>query len=181
MSGDRGQRRDGVKRTFALRRGQRFVRNGLALLAGLAAFEAAVPSQAVCFCTCTVTGSPITFGGFVPLNNAALDVGGSVQVDCSGIGLLSTYDLKLSAGLYGSFAAREMRSGANPLLYNLYSNAGRTTIWGDGTGGYGAVSINNPLSLMSWSSTTSVYGRIPAAPSTKLGSYSESIVVKVEY
>ncbi|MET0545567.1 MAG: spore coat U domain-containing protein [Caulobacterales bacterium] len=154
----------------------------LALLATFAMVSLGSPAGAVCVCTCTVGPSTMPFGAFRPLDNAKLDIDGTVRVNCSGISLLNSFVMKLGPGLYGSIGSRQMRDSGNSLNYNLYSDVNRSIVWGDGTGGYNGVTVNNALALLSWTINVPIYGRIPPAPLTKPGTdYKDSVLVTVEY
>lgn len=151
-------------------------------LAALALLGSAAPARALCvLCSCTVDANPLNFGSFAPLSGAARDAATTVDVACTGVSALSAIEIRMDAGLYGTIANRRMRSGGNELAYNIYSNAARTTIWGDDTGGYAAVTVTNTLGLISWSSSTTAYGRASPAPSTPPGVYTDTIVVTVEW
>lgn len=142
----------------------------------------APPAQAICIlCSCEIDAAPLTFGAFAPLDNAPLDGAGAIEVSCSGIAALSSISVGIGGGLNGTVAQRKLKSGANLLNYNLYSNAGRTQIWGNSTGGYPALTINNTLALLSWNSNTPVYGRIAPATSAPTGAYSDTVTISVEW
>ena len=146
-------------------------------------FLLAPQAHAACLtCSCTVTANPLAFGAYAPLNNAPLDGAGEIDIDCFGLTTaLDSITLKLSAGGSGSFAARRMLSGANTLSYNIYSDAARSIVWGDGTGGSSSLTLQNQFSLLSWSTSAPVYGRIAAAPGTRTGNYADTIIVTVEW
>ena len=72
-----------------------------------------------------------------------------------------------------------MRSGGNSLSYNLYLNAARTTIWGDGSGG---TSVHGPVAApLLGSVTVNVFGRITARQNVGVGAYSDVIVATINY
>ena len=71
-----------------------------------------------------------------------------------------------------------MLSGANQLNYQIYTNASRTTIWGDGSNGTGSVAL--PVEIPDSASAT-LYGRVPALQSVPTGSYLDTIVVTVNF
>lgn len=154
------------------------------VLAGAAFMLAAFPfsAEAACLtCSCTVGANPLSFGAFNPLAGP-MDAVGSVEIDC--IGLTTSLDsmtIELSTGGSGAYGARRLRNGANTLPYQLYSDPTRMTVWGDGTGGSSALVVQNQLSLLIWRTTQPVYGRIPEAPTARPGSYSDTIVVSVEW
>src|SRR5262245_8809910 len=86
----------------------------------------------------------------------------------------------LGAGNSGSVAARELRSGANPMSYNLYRDSARTQVWGQ-TAGVDAVTVTvNGIPNNSYTDTTfTIYGRIPALQNVPAGAYSDSVQMTV--
>ncbi len=101
-----------------------------ALLASLiAALPLAARAQ-----TCTVAGlTGVAFGAYDPIGaNAAAprDATGQIQYHC---GAGATPLVTLSTGASGSYQPRQLRQGAMALAYNLYRDAARSEIWGDGT------------------------------------------------
>jgi len=121
--------------------------------------------------TCTANATGVVFGTYDPFSSAALDSTGSVSVTCSSS---TSYTIALSAG-QGSFANRTLSSGAHLLAYNLYTDVLRTTVWGDGSG---------PTATVAGSGTSTsfnVYGRIPALQNAYIGSYTDAIVVTVNF
>ena len=103
----------------------------LAILIGLLTL-APVAARAAC----TVSANLLAFGVYPPFSGTPTDSTGEVRVQCSS-GFTGLYTIALNAGLNsgGSFANRQMASGANRLSYQLYRDAARTSVWGDGTGG----------------------------------------------
>lgn len=86
--------------------------------------------------TCTVSSgsSLLAFGTFSP-GGAALNANGNVTVTCSSG---DTYTVALDQGS-GTGATIPVRVLTNPspagtLQYTIYTTAGRTIVWGDGTG-----------------------------------------------
>jgi spore coat protein U-like protein len=86
--------------------------------------------------------------------------------------------ISLSAGGGGSFFPRTMAGPAGSVLnYNLYSDGGRTTVWGDGTGGSASLSGSFGAGIPS---TFTVYARIfRNQRGVAAGLYSDSIMVTV--
>lgn len=126
--------------------------------------------------TCRVTAGALNFGNYNPLRATALNRTGQLTIRCSGTGAFS---VALSTGDSGSFTLRYMLSGAtgNPLGYNLYTDAARSIIWGDGSGGSQTVSRafnNNRVRL-------NVYGRIPAQENVAAGNYRDSITASITF
>lgn len=151
------------------------------MMAAFAATAARAACNALALCTCTATTTGVNFGGYSALASAPNDSVGSVTVTCIlTVAFSGTFTVDLGAGSSGSFTARQMRSGASRLTYNLYTTAARTDVWGDGTGGsqrmIGAVSP-----LLTSVQTLSVYGRTPAAQNVPAGAYADNVIVTVTY
>jgi spore coat protein U-like protein len=123
----------------------------------------------------SVTG--INFGAYDVFNSNHTDSTGTITYNC--ITLDTPITIDLSKGNASSYATRQMRQGANTLDYNLFLEATRTTIWGDGTGGssrYGP--IMPPLLTQV---TVTVYARIPARQNARVGSYTDTITVTINF
>ena len=59
------------------------------------------------------------------------------------------------------FSPRTLTKAAEALQYNLYQDASRSLIWGDGTGGTSIYSATVTVLQISTIITVTVYGRIP--------------------
>ena len=128
---------------------------------------------------CSVTTTPVNFGFYDPLSSSDCNSTGGITVTCNAPAQNPAVPvtLSLSAGSSGSFAMRRMASvsGGN-LNYNLYSDAAKTTIMGDGSGG--SVILSNVISkLAAWNVT--IYGRIQAGQNVVPGVYSDSITATI--
>jgi spore coat protein U-like protein len=143
---------------------------GLALMVSSTAARAA----------CTVSATPVSFGSYNVFNASPLDATGTITVNCTGL-LSVSYNIKLSTGLSGSYAPRKMANGANRLNYNLYTDATRLTVWGDGSAGTLSVSGNILLVLLGVDVNHTVYGRVPALQNVAVGSYSDNITVTLTF
>lgn len=121
--------------------------------------------------TCSVSATGVNFGSYDVFSNVNSDGAGSVSVSCDGD---ASYSIAISSG-NGSYASRWMARDAHQFAYNLYREASRSTIWGDGTGGSAVVSGSGT------GATHTVYGRIPSRQNVYAGSYSDNIVVIVTY
>ncbi len=150
----------------------------IALLAVAAALLASVEARAE---TCTVGAGAVAFGIYDPLAPAPLDSStGSVQVTCtSDRPPRVTYEIQLDTGQAGSFAPRAMASGVSQLTYNLYIDAARSAVWGDGTGGTAVITADYNLTPPGSTQTDpyTVYGRVPAGQVVAIGSYLDTITV----
>lgn len=133
----------------------------------------AAPAQGACVATAT----GVSFGGYDPQSAAPDDAVGSVTIECP-TGRPNLFPVvSLSPGSSGDFNSREMRAAGTSLQYNLYTDATRVQVWGDGSAGTASVTV--PV-VSRWGSR-SVYGRIPAGQLVTAGTYSDIIVVTVEY
>jgi spore coat protein U-like protein len=76
-----------------------------------------------------------------------------------------------------------MTNGASLLNYNLYTDATRTAVWGDGTGGTAVVSIKYslPPAGTTQTDTHTVYGRAFAGQVVSVGSYLDTITVTLVF
>ncbi|MFI4962499.1 MAG: spore coat U domain-containing protein [Legionellales bacterium] len=135
-----------------------------------------------CTCTVAVTGGTVAFGNYNPISGTALSTTGTVAVTCSAlvIGLNVSYVIALNAGANGTFAARKMIL-VSTLQYNLYTDAGHTTVWGDGTAGTSTISDSYLLSLLSHTVNYTVNGLLPASQYVPPGAYTDTITVTVTY
>ena len=69
-----------------------------------------------------------------------------------------------------------MTSGGATINYSLYTDAGRTTVWGN-TVGTDAVSATGNGASQSYT----VYGRVPAQTTPAPATYTDTITVTVTY
>lgn len=131
---------------------------------------------------CLVATLPVAFGVYNPTSVTPADATGTVTVTCT---LGNTYTIALDAGANPSTAGnvntRRMLSGASDYLpYNLYLDAGRTTVWGDGTSG----SLNPTTGTFTSTGLPqlySVYGRVPINQYVAGGVYLDTVVATVTY
>lgn len=134
--------------------------------------------------TCSVAADTVNFGSYSPLGGSPVDAVGEVRVSCSLLGVISllvSYEIRLSSGESGSYFPRRIYSGLYDLAYNLYTDSARTIIWGDGSGGTGYVSDGYLLGLFTVTRYYPVYGRLPAGQNVPTGTYSDVIIVTVDY
>lgn len=144
---------------------------------------AALPARAqIVTPVCTVLANPVAFGSYNPVSSTPLDSTGQVTVTCTAIASFSvSYTIAISPGASGSAGARAMTGTAGSLPYNLYTNSGRTTVWGDGSGGTSTVSDGYSVGLLQVTRNYAVYARIPARASAPAGAYSDTLTISVNY
>ncbi len=132
--------------------------------------------------TCSVSVSGLAFGSHDPISGSPTDSTGTVSVTCAGtVGDSASYSILLGSG-GGSYSNRQMSSGSNVMYYNIFTESGHYSIFGDGTGS--TATLSNSLTLVAPSQTTNhaIYGRIYAGQtSVPAGSYGDTLVVTLQY
>jgi spore coat protein U-like protein len=161
------------------------VRPGVLRCTGLtAALWLAASDAAYAVAECVALASPVSFGAYSPFDAAPVTSSGTLSVRCSLLGLLSLdvqYTIQLGPGTSGSYAGRSLVQGARVLSYNLYTDFARTTVWGNGGAGTATVTDGYSLGLLTTTREYPVYGRIPAGQNVPAGTYSDTILVTIDY
>ena len=132
--------------------------------------------------TCSVSATGVAFGTYNTLSSQNADTLGTITVTCTGtVGDPVNYQIALNQGT-GSYTAREMAGGTNTMYYNLYTDASRSVVWGDGTGATTKVMDSYTMTSTTVIKNYTVYGRIPGSQSS-LGtaSYLETLLVTLTY
>lgn len=157
----------------------RYPRRALALPSLLAAALALAPRRAAAM-TCSFTGvSGVSFGAYNIFSSTPLDSTGSITYLCE-TGMAAFVTIDISAGSSGVYSTRTLQNGTATLDYNLYLSATRTGApWGDGAGAtdhYGPVLVE-----LGTPATVTIYGRIPALQNAAAGSYTDTVVVTINF
>ena len=126
---------------------------------------------------CTVSTTALDFGSVNTLSASAVDGTGGVTVTCTnGSPWAASADAGTGSG--ATLATRRLTSGGNALNYSLYTNAARTSVWGDGTGSTATVANTGSGAAQSFT----VYGRIPGGQaSAPAGTYGDTVSVTITY
>jgi spore coat protein U-like protein len=132
-------------------------------------FQVTVVIQAAC----TISANNLAFGNYSGLKIESTSI---ISVNCT---KASTYNVGLNAGLAtgATVTNRSMTGPASALLkYNLFSNSGYTTNWGNtvGTNTVAGIGTGSAQSL-------TVYGQLPAAQFVPTGSYTDTITATITY
>lgn len=152
----------------------------IALIAGLLGLPS---GEAEAARTCRMGVSSVAFGLYTPATPSPVDSAGNVRVLCWGRpsrGQSSFYVLRIDGGASGTPANRTMVSGPAPLFYNLFKNASRTDIWGDGTAGTTPLIQNLPGRFFFFRNHV-VYGRVSAGQDPAPGLYGDIPTVTIEF
>ncbi len=145
---------------------------GISVAAGIMFCPASVSA------VCSVSMTGLSFGNYDVFSSVPLDTEGSVSVLCNQ-SPPPTVTISIGASSNsGSFDPRAMKLIAENdlLVYNLYTDATRTQIWGDGSGNTAVLSAK-VFKNKSWNNV--VYGRIAPLQDIAAGAYSETIVVTI--
>jgi spore coat protein U-like protein len=125
--------------------------------------------------SCSISTTGVAFGTYDVFSPSPRTSTGTVTYSCS-LGLLIR--IELGTGSSGGFANRTLRNGVDSLLYNLYTDSGYGTVWGNGSGGTGVYSsvgaLGPPVNV-------TVYGRLPAAQNVSIGSYSDTVIATIQF
>jgi spore coat protein U-like protein len=127
---------------------------------------------------CAVSASPIAFGNVDVTSGSNADATGGISVTCtSGTAWAASADAGLGSG--ATLSVRKMAAGAELLNYALYTDSGRTTLWGDGTGGTTATVSDTGTGA---AQAKTIYGRVPSGQSAvPAGSYADTVTVTLTY
>jgi spore coat protein U-like protein len=158
----------------------------VALLSAVAFVPATVQAQtaqanlavgATVIRNCTITAGTLAFGNYDPIvanDTTPLDQSGTFTVTCTRGGAPAVW-VGMGNGLNYS-GGRRMTDGAEFLNYELYSNAGRTTVWGNLVGTGLVVSQNGRTPV-----TVTVYGSVAAGQDVLAGGYADTVVMTVNF
>jgi spore coat protein U-like protein len=132
--------------------------------------------------SCTISTSAVAFGSYDPVvanSSSALDGTGTVTVTCTS-GSTGTVTLgqggNADTGSSDTAPLRRMLAGSSDYLsYSLYSDSGRTTVWGNTTEtGVARTGTGS-------SDAVTVYGSVTAGQNVPAGSYSDTVVATVTF
>jgi spore coat protein U-like protein len=128
---------------------------------------------------CTVTAADLAFGTVDPLGGN-VDQTTTVTVRCT---KNTSYTVGLNAGTTAgaSLAQRLMANGSDTMNYNLYTDAARTTVWGNSAAA--PTWVSGTGAGMGTAQALTVYGRVPSGQTNlAVGSFVETAVtVTVTY
>ncbi|MDR3414892.1 MAG: spore coat U domain-containing protein [Nevskia sp.] len=130
--------------------------------------------------SCAVSASTLNFGSSVGLLTSVVNGTTTVSVTCSNT---TTYNVGLDAGtVSGSTVASRLMAGTTAgntgttMGFQLYSNAGMTTVWGNTVGTNTVSGTGNGTAQ-----SITVYGQVPAQTTPKPDTYQTTITATVTY
>jgi len=149
------------------------------MILAAALFSMAVPDMAQA--VCQINLSTLNFGNYDPLGTSSLDSVGNLEYFCSQPVPIVT--ITIDRGGAGSVLNRRMIKpgghGTNVLLYNVYLDAAKTVIWGDGSQGSRIWSTPNPA--VRTRINVPIYGRVPAGQDIGVGSYGDTLMITINF
>lgn len=159
------------KTTIGLMAGSVLIGGGAYAATTTTTFQVQITLTAQCLIN---SASTLNFGssGFLSAN---VDQTSSIDVSCTNT---TPYNIGLDAGTGAgaTVAVRKMTSGGNTVNYTLYSDAGRTTVWGNTIATDTVAATGNGASQV-----YTVYGRVPAQTTPAPGAYADTITATVTY
>jgi spore coat protein U-like protein len=127
---------------------------------------------------CTIGTAALAFGSYDPVvaNAAAnLDATGTVTITCTK-GAATTIGLNLGSNASGT--TRRLTDGAsNYLTYEMYSDSGRTTVWGNA----GAALVTPAVAPSKAARNFTVYGRVTSNQDVPAGNYADTVTATVNF
>jgi spore coat protein U-like protein len=123
-----------------------------------------------------VTG--VSFGSYDSGRSSPVDSAGLVAFRCTHVAPGDMITIELGRGDSNSFQPRAMTMRSEKLEYNLFLDAARTIIWGDGTSGTSTY-VARPADGQS--TQVPIFGRIPPRQSVRGGTYNDVIILTVLY
>lgn len=126
---------------------------------------------------CSITPGTLAFGNYNPTSSSATDASAAISFICTN-GTAYKIGLNAGSGSGADTSTRKMSASSNTLSYNMYSDTGRSTNWGNDTSG-GTDTVNGTASGAAQNVT--VYGRIPALQTSVAGSYTDTVTVTIAY
>jgi spore coat protein U-like protein len=127
--------------------------------------------------SCTISTTSVAFGNYNVFTTTPDDSTGTITYRCNSTA--ANISISLSDGSSTTFSPRTLRKGSEVLSYNLYRNAARTQIWGNGTGGTSVYTQSNPPNNQNVNVT--VYGRIPALQDVSAGNYTDTVSAVINF
>ena len=145
----------------------------------------ALPAGAVT--VCTVSATALAFGSVSSLSSTAATSTATVGVSCiitlSGLAAVP-YTLSMGVSSTSGSMTRTMAGPSTTTLsYNVYTSGAYSSVWGNGSAGTSQISGSVTPTVLGVAGSTShtAYGKVPLPQAVKPGSYTDTIIVTVNY
>lgn len=134
----------------------------------------AVVVSATVLSHCIILATPMVFGNY---GNSTTDAASSIAVTCT-VGTEWTLALDAGIGANASVASRKMIGplSQSQLSYSLYSDAARSSVWGNTAGTNTVAGVGTGLPDLK-----DVYGRIPEKQYAATGIYADTVTATLTY
>jgi spore coat protein U-like protein len=121
------------------------------------------------------SASNLSFGNSQGVITGNVDATSTIVVQCTNT---TAYDIGLDAGVGAgaSVTTRKLTGGGATINYSLYTNPGRSTVWGNTV-----LTDTVPATGNGSAQSYTVYGRIPVQATPAPNAYSDTITVTVTY
>jgi len=126
--------------------------------------------------SCTIVAVPVVFGSYNVTSPAPLDSYSLLWFNC-GEDAVHHVRIEIGAGFSGMIAARRMQGPGGYINYNLYLDAVRQVIWGDGSQGSQTFEMDNPAPNQDH--MVPIYGRVPPMQAVSQGHYDDALTVTI--
>lgn len=161
------------------------MKRSLALMANLTALAAATPvaAQDGGGTHCDLTATPLAFGRYSPSSGSPADFNATLTVTCISPSA-EPVAVEGAITLLGGATGRRLTNGSGEMLrYQLYLDAARSRLWGDGAGGGRSVPVSGTAgSNRIFRQTVTIYGRILARQThTMVGTYADQLEAVFDY
>ncbi len=123
---------------------------------------------------CTVTATNISFGAYDITSTINVTSTGTINVTCNND---ANVVISIGQSIYSGINPRRMKHTIynDYLSYNIYQDAGMTTIWGDGTNGTTPIIVNR----IGKNKRYTYYGQIFSGQDVSAGSYTDSLIITI--
>jgi spore coat protein U-like protein len=123
---------------------------------------------------CSATNGTLDFLTYDPLSSANADQSATFSVTCT---KGTTTSIGLDLGSHASGSTRKMSNGTDAIAYELYSDSGRSTVWGNS----GLSLVNLAAAPSNAARTVTIYGRAAGSQNVGVGSYSDSVTITLTF
>jgi len=132
--------------------------------------------------SCNLSTTSVAFGAYDVLSSSLVDTTGNVRISCNGFVLSNAIvSIGPSSGTTNiNPRTMKLTTGSDLLEYYLYSDSGRTTVWGNGTSGTSTQTVFI-LGVLFFTRDLTIYGRMLPGQNVSVGTYTDSLVVTITY
>ena len=135
--------------------------------------------------SCQISATDLAFAPYSYAGTSNVVTTATVSIhSCfdDGSGADVSYTISIGAGTSNDYTDRRMAGPGALLHYNVYTDPGLVSIWGDGTGGTATVGGTFTVGPGMTSASHTAYGRIPASQTgLEPGLYADNLTITIDY